>query len=288
VAGHRRSALLAVLVLVLLGTAVGITVAERAGHASTPRGGGVVSSASVPRSTSSRGAVAPLRVVGLGDSVPAADTCDCSGFLEQLSPALHAATGRVVTLRNDAVGGWTTHDVLDDLAGGRARADLGDGADLVVVEIGANDFDLSRLADPSCAPAGSSACFHTTLAGLRSGLTSVVDRVRHLAPGARVALVGYWNVGVDGSVGRSLGPTYVAGSDALTKAVNQVVLDVTRRTGSTYVDAYTPLKGTGGHRDPTEDLLDDGDHPDASGHARLADAVLDTLQSSGAVASWRR
>ena len=286
-AGHRRSALLTALVLVLLATAVGVTVAERAGHASTPRSGGVVPSAPGPRATATRGAAPALRVVGLGDSVPAADTCDCNGFLEQLTPALHATTGRVVTLRNDAVSGWTTQDVLDALAGCRARADLAAGADLVVVEIGANDFDLSRLTDPSCAPAGSSACFHTTLAGLRSGLTSVVDRVRHLAPGARVALVGYWNVGVDGSVGRSLGPTYVASSDALTKAVNQAVLDVTRRTGSTYVDAYTPLKGAGGHRDPTEDLLDDGDHPDASGHARLADAVLDALQSSGAVASWR-
>ena len=126
---------------------------------------------------------------------------------------------------------------------------------------------------------------HARRASIGPG-TAVVGRVRALAPDARVALLGYWNVGVDGSVGRALGRTYVAGSDALTQAVNRVVLDVTRHTGSTYVDAYTPLKGTGGHRDPTEDLLDDGDHPDASGHARLADAVLDALQSSGAVAAW--
>jgi lysophospholipase L1-like esterase len=228
----------------------------------------------------------PLRVVGLGDSVPAADTCDCDGFLEQLVPDLHATTGRSVTLRNDATSGWTTRDVLTDLSRGRARVDLTQGADLVVVEIGANDFDLARLTDASCAPAGSSPCFRDTLTRLRSDLTTIVDRVRALAPGTRVALMGYWNVSVDGSVGRALGPTYVAGSDALTRDVNQVVLDVARDTGATYVDAYTPLKGTEGDRNPTEDLLDDGDHPDASGHARLADAVLDALQASGAVATW--
>ena len=228
----------------------------------------------------------PLRVVGLGDSVPAADTCGCDGFLEQLVPALHATTRRRVTLANDATSGWTTRDVLADLAEGRSHRDLVAGADLVVVEIGANDFDLSRLGDASCAPAGTSPCFRATLASLRSGLTSIVDRVRSVSPGARVALLGYWNVGVDGSVARELGSTYVASSDALTRAVNQVVTEVTRTTGATYVDAYTPLKGAGGDRDPTEDLLDDGDHPNASGHARLADAVLDALQASGAVAGW--
>jgi lysophospholipase L1-like esterase len=285
VARRRRSALVTLaVILFLLAAAVGLA----AGHPwSTPR----PTSASgptrtLPARTAAAAARPALRVVGLGDSVPAADTCGCTGYLEQLTADLHAATGRGVTLRNDATSGWTTRDVLDDLARGHSHDDLVAGADLVVVEIGANDFDLSRLTDPACAPAAGSPCFRSTLAGLRSGLTGVVDRARALAPGARIALLGYWNVGVDGTVGRSLGSTYVASSDALTRAVNHVVVEVTRDTGATYVDAYTPLKGAGGHRDPTEDLLDDGDHPNASGHARLADAVLDALQSSGSVAAW--
>ncbi len=297
-AGSRRFAWATLAVLLLLGSAVAVTVAVHPWSAApAPSSSSTRSAAtsppppgsSAPSTAHARPAPAarpPLRVLGLGDSVPAADTCACAGFLEQLTPDLRRATGRTVTLRNDATSGWTTQDVLTDLASGHAHADLLDGADLVVVEIGANDFDLTRLSDPACDPAGTSPCFHSTLTGLRSGLTSVVDRVRALAPGARVALLGYWNVGVDGSVGRSLGSTYVASSDALTRAVNDVVVDVANHTGATYVDAYTPLKGSGGHRDPTEDLLDDGDHPNASGHARLADAVLDALQASGAVAGW--
>ena len=302
--GPRRRVLVVLAALLVLGAlvAVGVTVdavyapGRVGGSAAEPRTAGTRPASPHPTTghpTTPRPAAAtaaalpPLRVVGLGDSVPAADTCGCNGYLEQLAPALRATTGRRVTLANDATGGWTTQDVLGDLATGTSHRDLVAGADLVVVEIGANDFDLSKLTDPSCAPAGSSPCFRSTLAHLRSGLTQVVDRVTSLAPSARVALLGYWNVGLDGSVGRSQGSTYVTSSDALTRAVNQVVVGVTRSTGSVYVDAYTPFKGSNGRRDPTEDLLDDGDHPNASGHSRLADAVLDALQTSGAVAGWK-
>lgn len=294
--GARRLLIVVLTALTVLAGIVAVRVVVDAVHplraAPPPTVGGTtpephhVTTPPTPGPPSTPAVLRPLRVVGLGDSVPAADTCGCDGFLEQLVPALRATTGRRVTLANDATSGWTTQDVIGDLAAGASHDDLASGADLVVVEIGANDFDLSRLSDPSCAPASSSSCFRSTLAGLRSGLTQVVDRVRALAPGAEVALLGYWNVGLDGSVGRSQGSTYVSSSEALTRAVNQVVVGVSRSTGSVYVDAYTPFKGTDGQRDPTEDLLDDGDHPNASGHARLADAVLDALQSSGSVAAW--
>ena len=65
--------------------------------------------------------------------------------------------------------------------------------------------------------------------------------------------------------------------------IKQVAVD----TGSVYVDAYTPLKGEdSAPRDPTSKLLDDGDHLNATGHAILATAVVDTLDQSGALASW--
>jgi lysophospholipase L1-like esterase len=298
VTAHRTARLVALVALVLALVAAVLVVRDAVrpppsagspGRASETGGGrrtDGTASATPSSPTTVASPAAALRVVGLGDSVPAADTCGCDGYLEQLVPDLRDATGRPVGLRNDAVGGWTTQDVLADLTEGRSHDDLVSGADLVVVEIGANDFDLQRLSDASCAPAGTSACFRSTLAGLRSGLTEVVKRVRSLAPGARVALLGYWNVGVDGAVGRSRGSTYVTSSDDLTRAVNGVVESVASGTGATYVDAYTPLKGTAGTRDPTEDLLDDGDHPNATGHRRLADAVLDALQGSGAVRAW--
>jgi lysophospholipase L1-like esterase len=234
------------------------------------------------------GQVPTLRVVGLGDSVPSADTCGCAGYLERLRAGLERLTGRPVTLRNDARAGWTSAQVLADLRGGRGAADVARGADLVVVEVGANDADLSSLTDPSCLPTRASGCFDGVLATLRSTLTDLVGRIRAEDPVAavRVALLGYWNVGLDGPVGRARGSVYVTASDELTREMNEVVREVAVATRSTYVDAYTPFKGSDGTRDAGPDLLDDGDHPNADGHALLADAVLDRLEAVGAVDAW--
>ena len=76
------------------------------------------------------------------------------------------------------------------------------------------------------------------------------------------------------------------GSDALTRLVNETIQQVATTTGSVYVDAYSPLKGPTGTRDPTADLLFDGDHPNADGHALLAGAVVDQLSTTGAVPAW--
>ncbi|HET7762429.1 MAG TPA: SGNH/GDSL hydrolase family protein [Phycicoccus sp.] len=261
-------------------------------------GASAIREAQVPVSTGTTGAPGsaapgtsaarrPLVVVGLGDSVPSASTCDCAGYIEQLGARLGAATGRTPVVHNDAVGGWTSADVERDLTSGTTRADIA-GADLVVVEVGANDFDLDRVSDPTCLPAATSPCWADTLTGLHDGLTRIVQRIRaaDANPDLRVAVVGYWNVTVDGAVGRAQGQAFVLGSDALTKAVNATVEQVATETGALYVDAYSPLKGEAGRRDPTNDLLDDGDHPNANGHTLLMEAVYDALEDAGALRSW--
>jgi hypothetical protein len=101
-----------------------------------------------------------------------------------------------------------------------------------------------------------------------------------------VVLFGYWDVAVDGKVGRAFGPQFVLGSDQLTRLVNITVQQVATRTGAEYADAYTLLKGKLGTRDPTSDLIQDGDHPNASGHSLLAAAVVEELSRVGALAVW--
>ncbi len=230
-----------------------------------------------------------LHVVAMGDSVPTASTCGCTGYVELLGQRLGQLTGRPTVVHNDATDGWTTADVVEDLNSGPTRADLVD-ADLVVVEIGANDFDFSRVDDPSCYPASTSSCWAPTIDGLKTGLAQIVDTVKTVDrnPELRIAVVGYWNVTVDGAVGRARGQDFVAGSDSLTRTVNTAIADVAQTSGATYVDAYTPLKGSSGDRDPTPQLLDDGDHPNQSGHQLLMQAVLSTLMGSGAVDAWAR
>ncbi|HET7799759.1 MAG TPA: SGNH/GDSL hydrolase family protein [Humibacillus xanthopallidus] len=228
----------------------------------------------------------PLTVVALGDSVPSAGSCDCTGYVERLGASLHGETGRPVTVHNDATGGWTTADVEEDLSSPSTSRHLSN-ADLVVIEVGANDFDLDLVDDPSCLPASTSSCWSSTMSDLRTGLSHIVSDIRAVDRNRQVqiAVVGYWNVTVDGAVGQARGNAFVVGSDALTRAVNTTIAGVASSLQTIYVDAYTPLKGDGS-LDPTSALLDDGDHPNAKGHAIIAKAVLDALTAAGAVASW--
>lgn len=246
------------------------------------------SSPSSARSTTTSVPSGPLTLVGLGDSVPSAETCNCTGYVEQVGSRLQRLTHRPWTVHNDAQGGWTTADVENDVNASPTRDHLA-GADLVVIEVGANDFDLDRVDDQGCFPAAGSACWASTVAGVRDGLTRIIAAIHRVdqRPDLRIALLGYWNVTRDGAVGQALGEAFVNGSDALTRLVNDAVQQVAGATGAVYVDAYSPLKGPDGSRDPTADLLDDGDHPNAIGHSLLAGAVLDQLGPAGALAAWQ-
>ena len=290
---HVVAAILGLVVLVALvvtGVLPGVGPGPDPGSAgasatgASPGTGGTAYASPRPHATTP----GPLTVVGLGDSVPSADTCGCTGYVEQVGSQLERLTQRPWVVHNDATGGWTTTDVADDLLTSPTREHLAD-ADLVMVQVGANDFDLGNVADTACLPAATSDCWSATLAGLRDGLTRIIHDVRLVdtRPDLRIAVLGYWNVTLDGAVGRALGSDFVLGSDALTRLVNSTVVQVAGETGAVYVDAYTPLKGESGERDPTGDLLEDGDHPNATGHTLLRTAVLDGLADDGAVAVWR-
>lgn len=234
-------------------------------------------------------AARPLEMFGLGDSVPAAGNCGCRGFLEQSADFLAPSIGRQVRVRNDAVDGWTTTSVVRALRSGTVRTDLTGGADLVVIEAGANDLPLGQITDPSCQPVQSSPCFRPTLTAVGKALTTAVKLIRSIDSDhdPRIVLMGYWNVSVDGTAGQRRGPAYLKDSNDLTLALNQVVRTVVAQTGTTYLDAYTPLKGPDGDRDPSPYLLPDGDHPNRAGHRLLAEALVERLKRTGAVAAWR-
>ena len=94
----------------------------------------------------------------------------------------------------------------------------------MLVEVGANDFDLDKVDDQGCFPAAGSSCWSATIAGLRDGLTRIIQGIRRIdhRPDLRIALLGYWNVTVDGTVGRALGEDFVLGSDEHTRLVNML------------------------------------------------------------------
>lgn len=228
--------------------------------------GGPVSRISVARNAS-------VEIVGLGDSVPAGTACDCDSYVALVGAELVRDRADDVVVRNDSIAGYTTWDLLDDLADPDVRAELA-RADLVIVTIGANDLSADLTGDPACIADDERGCAPDALDEVAGRLTQVIHGVRALQPaGSALVVTGYWNVLLDGEVGRELGPDYVAASDTLTRAFNARAELVATGAGATYLDVYAMFKGADGEVDPTRWLASDGDHPNAEGHALIASAL---------------
>ncbi|MEP6462262.1 MAG: SGNH/GDSL hydrolase family protein [Frankiaceae bacterium] len=156
------------------------------------------------RSTAS--SAGPLRLVALGDSVPAGTACHCANFVALLGDRIAATLHRRVLVINDARPGEDSTGLRADLDGGSAIGDDVANTDVVVVNIGANDVSFNDYSDAGCA-AEHTACYTTVFSMLRANLTAVVHRISALRHGqdTQVVVVGYWNTWQDGSVGEAKG-----------------------------------------------------------------------------------
>jgi lysophospholipase L1-like esterase len=225
----------------------------------------------------------PQSVVGLGDSVPAGSACGCSDYVSLLAQSLGENQGSTVHSSNLATPGETSDGLLAQLASPGIRSAVA-GADVVVVTIGANDVEGE---DPTSCPPSSGqdsdevvgACYAQQLDTLTANLDRALGQLTALprAPGARVLVTGYWNVFLDGAVGRAKGLTYAQLADAATRAVNARIAAAAKAHGATFVDLFTPFRGSDGSRDCTDLLAPDGDHPDADGHVLIARTLAAAL-----------
>lgn len=221
---------------------------------------------------------APLRAVGLGDSVPQGGHCDCTPYVERAARAIASRQDRPFSVVNWAASGFDSGDLDRQLRWPGVQRWIA-RTELAIVQVGANDFDESRVA--ACRNT-IDACYGADLRALRTSLTRQLRTIYTLQRNARaeVLAVGYWNVFRDGAVGQARGAAYVTGSERLTRRVNAVIAAAARDAGAIYIDGYAPFKDDGS-RDATPLLADDGDHPNADGHEVLARSLVRQL---GAVA----
>ena len=215
-----------------------------------------------------------LRLVALGDSVPAGTACGCIPFVGLLDrPTQGALPARSTS--NLAVPGLTSDGLLEQLADPAVSAEVGT-ADEVVLQIGANDFASAAVGTTACAQPLTAGCYGSGLHGLQATLGMVLSRV-HALSRARVVLLDYWAVFQDGDVARQHGSAYVQRSDALTVAVNQVIARCAAEGGGAFVDLYQPFRQDG---DDTGLLAADGDHPNAAGHVLIATVLQAALDGA--------
>src|SRR6476659_1093084 len=133
-------------------------------------------------------------IVALGDSVPHGSACVCTPYPELTGVDLAAPPERRVTVANDAVGGYTTKDVLTQLQSDAAVVDRVRTSDIVELEVGANDVAYSA----SCGT--SVACYEPTIPLVQKDLMDIVARIHALTAGRKVlvVLLDYWSVWIGG------------------------------------------------------------------------------------------
>jgi len=239
-------------------------------------GGLTACSSSSPAAATSTPAPRTWSVVALGDSVPRGTGCDCTPYPPLTADGLMETSGQAVTATNDAVGGYTTEDVLRQLESksdviGHVRT-----ADVVEVEVGANDVGYSK----SCGT--DAGCYAPRLPTIEKNLDAIVGRVRDLTSGhkALVVLLDYWSVWLGGQYAAAKGDAYVAAAAQVTDDVNSVIKSTAAKTGSAYVDLRAAFKGPDYAYDETHYLASDGDHPNAAGHEQIATATETVIENS--------
>ena len=218
----------------------------------------------------------PASIVALGDSVPAGNACGCTPYPELTGQDLAAPPARTVTVTNDAVGGYTTTDVLAQLQTDPAVSDKVRTADVVEIEIGANDVGYSD----SCGDAVS--CYAPTVPEVEKNLGEIVSLVHQLTAGRHVlvVLLDYWSVWLGGQYAAAQGEAYVASAAEVTDQINTVIAATADRTGSAYVDLRAAFKGPDYSYDETHYLAPDGDHPNADGHRQIASATVAVIRTA--------
>jgi acyl-CoA thioesterase I len=213
--------------------------------------------------------------VAVGDSVPAGAACKCTPYPQLSAADLSIPSVREITADNLAVAGYTTEDVLRQLSAGTpAVVDLSH-ADVVEVEVGANDVGYTAECGTSLD------CYTPEIPRMEQNLRTIVERAYELTAGhpSLVVLLDYWAVWLGGQYAQAKGEAYVDTAATVTDEVDTAIQMVAAQTGAAYVDLRAAFKGPSYDDDETQHLAGDGDHPNAAGHVKIASALDQVIEA---------
>lgn len=217
---------------------------------------------------------APVRLVGLGDSVMAGFHCGCQGVPAEYAEALAQRTHRRTVSTNLGANGLMTGGLLRSLEHDSRTRRLVGSADVVLLDIGANDLlpEMRRWSATSC-PAW---CFRGPAEQLGDRVRQILTAINALRTASpdTVLVLNYWNVFKDGQAARRQGgQRQLDWSAVVTATANAAICRGAAAVGAGCVDTVAPFKGDG-TQDPTWLLAADGDHPNAAGVRRIVASLM--------------
>ena len=220
--------------------------------------------------TRQAGTARSLTVVTLGDSVPAGHACGCTPFGSLVAAQIGSATGATIHDINDAQSGLNSGGLLSMVTtAGSVATDVAK-ADIVMIEIGANDVSYQGT---KCGTGVG--CYTSAINTMTHNVNAIVSHILSVnnRPNFKLVLINYWDVWEDGQVASAYGAAFEATAHNVTAAVNAGLASAAANTGVAIVDLVGPFEGPS-EADDSFLLAADGDHPNAAGHLVIANAIL--------------
>ncbi|HSK22699.1 MAG TPA: SGNH/GDSL hydrolase family protein [Egicoccus sp.] len=213
--------------------------------------------------------------VALGDSL-ATGAGATTSYVEVLAAELEQRTGADLEVTNLAVNGWTSTDLIGALQQDETMRTAVAGADLLTVDIGANDLlgAIPFYASDNCGGDDNLQCLRDATTLVESQWAAILDEIIALRDGNATGIatidlyqpfIGNRRVAEDLEVLRPV-------MDDL----NAVITDVAQERDIPVATVHDAFHGPDGTGDPNETFLIsvDGLHPSNAGHEVIARELL--------------
>jgi len=218
-----------------------------------------------------------LSLVAMGDSLPGAEGCGCTGYVDLYGKAAESALGTEVNVTNLATNdGVDSGQLLERIRTDQTHRDELASADLISVQIGFNDWR-------SCNWPNDDVCWTKGTASVEQNLSATLAEIRTLRGAKPTALrvltypnmfIGTLTSPQPPFLGDSTFQRFYAGQ---LDALNGAICRDAEANGAACIDLVAAFNGPTGDVAATELFGSDNKHPTAAGHGLIAK----TLDAAG-------
>jgi lysophospholipase L1-like esterase len=210
----------------------------------------------------------PLHLVAIGDSIAGATKCECPRFPEAYGKLAAEALGRPVWVKNLAIPGTNSADLLHAVRTSPQVESAIREADLIIVAIGINDIGR-------CGTVTDRACYEGAIAGVGTNLEALLGEVDTLQGDHPHILrqTAYYNASIGGPGAAQLDPSFGAFYAEQLEALNSTICAAVVAHHGLCVELLTAFNGPAGDQDAAPLLVDDHVHPSRAGHVAIAQEV---------------